>query len=200
MKQLSNSILFELKNLGEDVKKHCERVSKLSYILAGECGFNNRSRYEAQVGAFLHDVGKINVSKEILYKKGPLTEDEMLEIKKHPVYGYIILNKYEKLRPYANFVLYHHEFTDGTGYFKLRGEEIPLQSRIITICDIFDSLCSDRPYRSAFSFNDAMEIIENDFKDKLDVMYLGRFKDIASKYYYYLYNNCSDDISIKEEF
>jgi len=200
MKHINSSIVYELKNLGEDVKKHCVRVSILSYILAGECGFSRSMRYETQVGAFLHDIGKIQISNSILYKPGPLTDDEMLEMKKHPTYGYIILRNYEKLEPFANYVLYHHEYIDGTGYFKLKGEEIPAQSKIITICDIFDSLCSYRPYRKAYSFDEAMGILEKDYKGKLDEKYFSRFKAIIPKYYYYLYSDVSDAITIKEEF
>lgn len=99
--------------------------------------------------AFLHDLGKLSVSEEILSKRGALTDDEWTQVKRHPIVGAdLILSISQRLEPIAAGIRSHHERWDGTGYPDgLSGEAIPLTGRIITIADVFDSMTSPRPYR-----------------------------------------------------
>jgi putative nucleotidyltransferase with HDIG domain len=114
-------------------------------------------------GALLHDIGKITVSERILFKNGKLSETEFKEIKKHPTAGMELLMKAKLPKDYRNIpqiIEAHHERYDGTGYPKgLIGEEIPIEARIIAICDVFDALTSFRQYRDTMSFDEALSLM-----------------------------------------
>ena len=113
---------------------------------------------ELKIAADLHDIGKIGISEEILLKPGKLTEDEYKIIKTHSEKGYRIIKASSELKEVAESVLYHHERLDGRGYpIGLKGEEIPLLSRIISVCDSYDVMTSDRVYKKAMSKEDAIE-------------------------------------------
>jgi HD-GYP domain-containing protein (c-di-GMP phosphodiesterase class II) len=108
--------------------------------------------------ASLHDIGKAGIADHILLKPGKLTPDELAMIKKYPELGWMTLSQVEGFQRAALLVLHQHESLDGSGYPKgLRGEEIPLGSRIIAVADSFDALTSDRPYRRALSREAALE-------------------------------------------
>jgi len=109
-------------------------------------------------GILLHDVGKIFTPKEILYKPGPLTDEEWAVMRRHPVDGADVLDRIAGLTGMANNVRYHHERYDGSGYPEGRkGEGIPLGARIASVVDAFDAMVCDRPYRKAISVADAIE-------------------------------------------
>ncbi len=144
----------------ENTGNHIVRVGELSAFVATELGlgeeFERLIRYYAQ----LHDIGKILVPKEILTKPGKLTEEEFEEMKKHTIYGEILLRDIEGFEMARNIALYHHEKYDGSGYpFGLRGDEIPIEAQIVSIVDVYDALRSERPYKKAFPHEVAMEII-----------------------------------------
>ena len=104
----------------------------------------------------LHDIGKIGISDAILLKPGKLTDEEWVDMQKHPQIGYWILDGIEPLRPASEVVLSHHERYDGTGYpRKLGGTDIPLGARIFSVADTLDVMTSDRPYRKALSYEEA---------------------------------------------
>jgi HD-GYP domain-containing protein (c-di-GMP phosphodiesterase class II) len=112
------------------------------------------------LAASLHDIGKIGVPDHVLLKPGPLEIDEFEWIKKHPEYGWMALRNVEGFQAESLMVLHHHERLDGRGYpGGLKGTEIPLGSRIITVADSFDALTTDRPYRKARSHSAALEEI-----------------------------------------
>jgi HD-GYP domain-containing protein (c-di-GMP phosphodiesterase class II) len=107
-------------------------------------------------GAMLHDIGKIGISDTILLKPGKLTDEEWVGMQKHPQIGYWILDGIEALKPASDVVLSHHEKYDGTGYpRRLRTEAIPLGARIFSVTDCLDVMTSDRPYRSALTYEEA---------------------------------------------
>ena len=111
-------------------------------------------------GSLLHDIGKIGISDKILLKPGKLTEEEWVEIRKHPDIGYRILEKIDFLKGAAELVLQHHERFDGSGYPRgISGEGILLGARIFAVVDTFDAMTSDRPYRKALSYRTAREEI-----------------------------------------
>lgn len=111
----------------------------------------------------LHDIGKVAIDENILNKPGKLIDEEWEKIKRHPEIGYRILSSVNDMAEMSEYVLAHHERWDGKGYPKgLKGEEIPLKSRIIAIADAFDAMTSERAYRSALSKEIAVEeLIKN---------------------------------------
>jgi HD-GYP domain-containing protein (c-di-GMP phosphodiesterase class II) len=99
----------------------------------------------------LHDIGKMGVPDEILLKPGPLTDEEWLIMKKHPVFAYEMLSPIDYLQPALDIAYCHHEKWDGTGYPRgLSGEQIPFAARLFALVDVWDALTSDRPYRAAW--------------------------------------------------
>jgi HD-GYP domain-containing protein (c-di-GMP phosphodiesterase class II) len=99
-------------------------------------------------GALLHDMGKMAIPDEILQKPGPLNEMEWEKMRQHPIYALEMLSPIAYLRPALDIPFCHHERWDGSGYPRgLKGEEIPLTARLFSIVDVWDALCSDRPYR-----------------------------------------------------
>lgn len=131
---------------------HSQRVTDLSIILAVEMGIRGDDLVHIRRGALLHDIGKMGIPDKILFKPGPLTEEEWQVMHRHPKYGYEMLNPIEFLRPSLDIILYHHEKWDSTGYPRgLSCKEIPLAARLFAIIDVWDALLSKRPYRKAWS-------------------------------------------------
>ncbi|MGB9679502.1 MAG: HD-GYP domain-containing protein [Thermoanaerobacteraceae bacterium] len=145
---------------------HSKNVEKFSVIFCKELGISDSETEMIRIAALLHDIGKIGVKEEVLNKPGKLTDEELSMIKEHPQKGYEILRDVPALKDVSIWVKYHHEWYDGSGYPDgIKGDEIPLESQILSIADVFDALVSDRPYRKAFSQNEAYKIIvENEGK------------------------------------
>ncbi|RKX57759.1 MAG: two-component system response regulator [Thermodesulfobacteriota bacterium] len=144
---------------------HIIRVAHYSKLLAEKIGFPKRKQEIIFYTSSLHDIGKIAISDSILLKPGNLTQEEWEIIKKHTIIGYEMLKDCENpyLRIGAIIALSHHERWDGTGYPQaLKGENIPLYGRIVALADVFDALTSDRPYKKAWDFEKAMELIEKE--------------------------------------
>jgi HD-GYP domain-containing protein (c-di-GMP phosphodiesterase class II) len=111
--------------------------------------------------ADLHDLGKVAISDKILLKEGPLTEEEMEKVRRHPNLGYKIAGTSPKLTKIAEGILSHHEWWDGNGYPRgLKGQEIPILARIISLVDAFDVMTSGRPYKPAMTVAEAIEEIK----------------------------------------
>ena len=124
-----------------------------------------------------HDIGKIELDLALLNKKNSFNNDEFNMIKKHSILGYDIMKKFLMPIEMQHAALYHHERWDGKGYpMKLKEQEIPLVARIISICDVFDALTSDRPYRKAFTLDEALDMMYNS-KDQFDQELLKLFFD-----------------------
>ncbi len=137
---------------------HVERVRALSVSLGSALGYAGDDLDAIEVGALLHDIGKIGVPERILNKPAPLSEEEWEQMKQHPVTSDYILSGIE-LHPFVRqIVRSNHERIDGNGYPDgLRGDEIPLPARIVLVADAFDAIVSDRPYRPARSVAEAIE-------------------------------------------
>lgn len=139
---------------------HAERVSRLSEMIGQEYGLAGEDLRLIRYAALLHDVGKLGSSNRVLKKPGKLTAEEYEHMKLHPTLGAEILRKIEWLRPGLIVPLHHHERFDGGGYPDgLRGDEIPVMARLVTVADAFDSMTSTRTYRRALSIEAAMEEI-----------------------------------------
>jgi len=129
-----------------------------------------------QWSALLHDVGKIGIRDAVLKKAGKLTDEEFAHVKEHPVRSHKVVEGIPQLALALDGILYHHERYDGRGYPKgLRGEEIPLQARIIQIADVFDALTSDRSYRNAFDWRKALSILKEEAGKTVDPDLQGTF-------------------------
>ncbi|EPY2283376.1 HD domain-containing phosphohydrolase [Clostridium sporogenes] len=152
------AIISTLHEKNKREEEHSHRVSMLCQDMGNALGVTERETEELKTIGLLHDIGKIAIEENILNKREELTEDEWQEIKRHPEIGYRILNTVNDMLEIAEYVLYHHERWDGKGYPKgLKGEEIPLQSRIITIVDAYDAMTSQRSYRNALQEKIAIE-------------------------------------------
>ncbi len=145
----------------QETQGHTLRVTELTVRLAREMGIEDKEALaHIRRGALLHDIGKMGIPDSILLKPGPLTEEEQEIMKKHPVYAYEMLSPIEYLRPALDIPYCHHERWDGSGYPRgLKGEEIPLAARIFAVVDVWDALCSDRPYRNGLSREEALNYI-----------------------------------------
>jgi PAS domain S-box-containing protein len=140
-----------------ETEGHTQRVTELTLRMAREFGMSSEELVHVRRGALLHDIGKMGIPDQILRKPGVLTEEEMGEIRKHPTYAYNLLSPIAYLRPALDIPHCHHEKWDGTGYpRRLKGEDIPLVARIFAVADVWDALRSDRPYREAWSEEEAL--------------------------------------------
>ena len=140
---------------------HCDRVAEYAATLAAKIGLPEKSIVHIKYGGWLHDCGKIGVPGAVLNFPGKLDEIGMNIIHRHPIWGAEIARQ-AGLRPeVVNTILYHHEKYDGSGYpYGLKGDEIVLEARIVTIADVFDSLRTRRPYRAACSGDQVREIMQ----------------------------------------
>lgn len=146
----------------KEVGSHSERVMNFASFLGSKLGMAGKELQDLAKGALLHDIGKIGISDNILLKPGKLNDNEWIEMRKHPQVGYAILAEIDFLKRSAEIILTHHERFDGTGYpNQLKGEQIPIGSRIFAVVDTLDAMTSDRPYRMALPFASATsEIIK----------------------------------------
>ena len=181
----------------EETGHHVERVQKYLEILLG--AIKKSERYADEVATWdteaflrsapLHDVGKIRIRDEILLKKSRLTEEEFADMKLHALYGKTLLESLQHMVPnetfldYAKMLAYsHHEKWDGTGYpERLKGKEIPLQARMMALADVYDALVSERPYKKAFTHEQAMQIISEGCGTQFDPDLAVLFMSLSDK-------------------
>jgi len=163
------TILNTLREKNPREEEHSERVSTLCKTIGHLIGMNNDEIRQLEMVSNLHDIGKIGIDEAILNKPGKLTEEEWVEIKRHPEIGYRILSSSPDYSDVANDILAHHERYDGKGYPRgIQGEDIPIKARIISIADAYDAMISDRPYRKAMSISEAMKEIERNAGTQFD--------------------------------
>jgi HD-GYP domain-containing protein (c-di-GMP phosphodiesterase class II) len=151
------------------IKEHLRAVSGLALRIGSEISLPGEQKEALASGALLHDVGKIGIPDRILQKSGRLTEDEYAEIKRHPALGVSILTPATELASALPVVKHHHERFDGKGYPDgLRGEDIPLVARIVSVADAFDSMIRARPYGYGISRKAALREIEENSGTQFD--------------------------------
>jgi HD-GYP domain-containing protein (c-di-GMP phosphodiesterase class II) len=140
---------------------HSARVARMAHAVGVRLGCDEDRLALLRLGGALHDVGKLVVSEAVLTKPGPLTEDEVAEVRCHPEAGARMIALVRGLRPALPGVLYHHERWDGGGYPTRRaGTEIPLEARILAVVDCFDAMTSNRPYRAALPAGEALAEVD----------------------------------------
>lgn len=147
---------------------HSLRVSNMVEKICRLIGLGDKDTEEIHIAAHLHDIGKIGVPDAILNKAGKLTEEEWKIMREHPKIGAQILSKSIRLENISKIVLYHHEQYNGKGYPEgIKGKNIPLGARIISICDFIDAMSTDRSYRKAFD----LEYCYKEVQKQLGIMY-----------------------------
>jgi len=161
---------------------HSLRVQAYTILLADRCGYGGTGMPELAYGALLHDIGKIVIPDSILLKPGPLTPDEMRIMQQHPTRGYQILSRIPHLQQTALLALCHHERMDGKGYpLGLRGEEIPVESRIFSVADALDVILSGRPYCAARTLDEARAELTRCAGTQFDQDVVDVFQQIADE-------------------
>ncbi len=162
-------------------KGHSTSVSKFSEALARAINLPEKEVERITLGALLHDVGKIGIPESVLKKEGPLSDEEWVIMKQHPVIGYEkVLQPNPNLRDLIPIVKYHHERIDGKGYPEgLSNGDIPLAAKIVAIADTYHALISDRPYRKGMNIEKAFEILEEGAGTQWDANLVRTFIQIA---------------------
>ena len=185
-RSLHSSIISSMKSTlfakSQETEEHAQRLVDISYRLGQRLNLVEKQLNELELLSTLHDIGKIGISDTILNKPGKLTEEQWVEMKKHPEIGYRIAMSTPELAQIAEYILYHHEHFDGTGYPQgLKGKEIPLLSRIITIADAYDAMTSNRSYRLALTKRAALEEITRNagtqFDPEIAELFLEEYSD-----------------------
>ena len=148
---------------------HLERVSSYVQMFAEKIEIDKETKKILMDAALLHDLGKVGIQDTILKKQGKLTAQEYEMMKEHTIIGENILKPLRSMSKLSTLVRHHHELYDGSGYpDKLKGEEIPLAARMLTIVDVYDAITTDRPYRKAMSHEEAINVLKSYAGNKLD--------------------------------
>ena len=163
-------------------KQHSASVSGYAISIARENGCSQEEIAKLDISGNLHDIGKIGIPDSILLKPGKLTDDEYEIIKKHPVIGSNIIGHLGMWTDEQDIIRHHHERFDGKGYpDQLKGEEIPLLARILSVADVYDALTTDRSYRNRMSKKVAAEIIKENSGTQFDPEIVGIFFNLFNK-------------------
>ena len=184
---LEQDFLHVAKRWGEEIEAkdrytqgHCQRVAELSCAIAKHSGIDDAAMFWFRIGALLHDVGKIVIPPEVLNKPGKLDDVEWEQMKSHTTAGVEMLKDIEFPWDVRPMVESHHERWDGNGYpHRLKGEEIPLIARILTVADVYDALTSVRSYKRALSHQEAMTILRRDVGTMFDPQVFQWFEEVA---------------------
>jgi HD-GYP domain-containing protein (c-di-GMP phosphodiesterase class II) len=165
------------------LRGHADEVAAYVSAVANRLGIEPRKREELLYSSLLHDIGKIGISERILMKPAELTPEERNVIQLHPRIGYRLIQQVPSLQGTANAILHHHERWDGDGYpAGLRGEEIPLEARIIAVADAFSAMTADRPYRGRLSLEEACAELERNAATQFDPVVVRLFVDEVRKH------------------
>ncbi|WCK56980.1 HD domain-containing protein (plasmid) [Aneurinibacillus sp. Ricciae_BoGa-3] len=170
MDALQKSVTLLL-NGREELSAHSKRVSELASHFGISLRMGYRDLNNLKIGALLHDIGKIEIPEDVLFKEGKLTDDEFSLIKEHPFRGYKLLTA--SARPFSkdilDIVLEHHERLDAKGYpFKREGQQINPLAKITSLCDVFDAITHARCYKDAYQVDFALQQIESGLDRQFD--------------------------------
>ena len=172
--------MLDLKDINTGV--HSTRLAEWALRVARKMDMPEERLYQVEVAALLHDIGKIGVPDAILKKPGPLTPEERALINRHPEYSWSILRLFPGLEEASLYALHHHESVDGTGYpAGLKGNDIPMVSRIISVIDAFDAMVSNRCYRQGLPHSEAIARLLRSSGTQFDADILQAFIPIAEQ-------------------
>ncbi|HWF91220.1 MAG TPA: HD-GYP domain-containing protein [Terriglobales bacterium] len=172
--------MLDLKDINTGV--HSTRLAEWAIRVGRKMNIPEERSYQVEVAALLHDVGKIGVPDSILKKNGPLTDEERALINRHPEYSWSILRLFPGLEEASLYALHHHESMDGTGYpAKLKGTDIPLVSRIISVIDSYDAMVSSRCYRKGLPHTEAISRLVQGSGTQFDSDVVQAFIPIAER-------------------
>lgn len=180
----SEMVLFSLAQSVEDrdpgLGQHCERIAQMCTAMGVSMGLPPRDILTLQRAGYLHDIGKVAIPDSILFKRGPLTEEEWRTMRSHAERGERICSNVRSLTATLPLIRHHHERWDGTGYpDRLAGEHIPLLARILQIADIYDALTTERPYKKAYLPDEAVAIMRHEAqKGWRDPVMTDQFADV----------------------
>jgi len=180
--KIVQSFINTLGAKSDETEEHAMRMATLAFSLGESIGLSNEQLNNLSLLATLHDIGKVTIPADILNKPGKLTEEEWDIVSEHPVTGYRIAINTEEFAKIARQILCHHEHWDGTGYPQgLKGEEIPLLARIITIVDAYDVMTFGRPYKEVVSKREAVEEIKRCSRSQFDPELVDIFIELMSE-------------------
>ncbi len=172
--------LLDLKDLNTGV--HSTRLAEWAVRVAEHLGVGEGELRDIEVASLLHDIGKIGVPDGVLQKPGRLTEEEQNLVRKHPEYGWAILRLFPDFERASLLILHHHERIDGNGYpAGLKGEEIPLGSRIVAVVDAFDAMISSRSYRQGLPLEEAVRRLVADSATQFDPEVVQHFVPLVAQ-------------------
>lgn len=161
---------------------HLRRLRAYSERLALAFGLDPKEVRAVRYGGILHDIGKIGVDEAIIRKPGPLTPEETTQMRRHPEIGAQIISQMRFARDVAPIISAHHEYWDGSGYPRgLKGEDIPIGARIITIVDAYDAMTTDRPYRAALGLDEAVRRLRAGRGTQFEPEMLDVFLDLIAR-------------------
>jgi HD-GYP domain-containing protein (c-di-GMP phosphodiesterase class II) len=170
--------LLDLRDLNTGV--HSTRLAEWGLRVARDLGVAESCMPDLEMGALLHDIGKIGIPDNILNKPGRLTPEEYEMVKRHPEFGWTVIRKLPGLEQTSLYVLHHHENFDGTGYpARLKASEIPIGSRIVSVIDAFDAMVSSRPYRNGLPLEEAIRRLNDASGTQFDPAVIKSFIPIA---------------------
>jgi cyclic di-GMP phosphodiesterase len=206
LRELEQSYDYTLEALGgaldakdAETEGHCQRVTAFTITMAKAMNVDKAALRHIARGAFLHDIGKMGIPDSILRKPGPLTDEEKQVMRRHCEIGYAVLQRIPFLHEAADIVLTHQESYDGSGYPRgLKGEEIPLGSRIFAVADTLDAMISDRPYRKAQSISAAQAEIKRCVGTQFDPKVVEVFLSMPEKLWLELHQNIGDPFRLSQ--
>ena len=182
--ELILTLVQTLEERDEYTRGHSERVSALSVLIGRELGLSGKQLKALEWGALLHDIGKIGIRDELLYKPGNFTPEERARMNQHPEKGHFIVLNSHLLWNLIPMIRNHHENYDGSGYPDgLKGEKIPLEARVVSLADYFDALATARPYKKAMSKEESMAYVKSMSGKKFDPRVVRGFLKVVDDFY-----------------
>ena len=184
MIEMLMTLIKTLEERDQYTRGHSERVSSLAVAMGQELGLPDQRVKELSRGALLHDIGKIGIPDDLLYKPGDFTPEERARMNQHPEKGHMIVLNCHRLWNLIPMIRNHHENYDGSGYPDgLKGEQIPLEARIISLADYYDALATARPYKRAFSKEESMTYVRNMSGIKFDPKVVAAFLKVVDRFH-----------------
>jgi putative nucleotidyltransferase with HDIG domain len=203
IKQLNDELFLTLSKIIDArdpwVSSHASKVADYATAIAIELGLPPERMEPVRQAGFLHDIGKIGISEQVLHKPAKLTAEEYEYIKTHAALGGEFLEMCRGLRHLAPFVRHHHEWWDGNGYPEgLAEENIPLEARILAVCDAAEAMASDRPYRKGMSLNEIIAEIEHCAGTQFDPVVAEAFVRIVEREREHLIVNSAQEMLLRQ--